>query len=196
MPSGLKRPPTLRTISQIPRGSRTYKYANLTKSQVRGGPGPAPPGFGGPTVSYTEWMVYWALWKVMGGTGDVRRSGPPFIGSPPDWTYQQPFIGGRAEPGGAVVDFIVWRTQTGRAVGFRIQTEHWHLFTSYRKQAGDFLQRQRLMEQIDVVDIYDYRFTDDATGQKVVQEVKWALGLIELPDPIAAGTAQRNSRRR
>lgn len=192
----LQRPPTIRTFSQIPRGDRRYQFSNLKKSQIQGGPGPAPPGFGGPTVSYTEWMIYWALWKIMGGVGDVRRSGPPFIGSPPDWTYQQPFIGGRAEPGGAVVDFIVWRTQTGRPVGFRIQTEYWHLFTSFNKQQGDFLQRQRLMDEIDIIDIYDYRFTGDATGAATIVEVKRALGLIEIPDPISGATARRNSRRR
>jgi hypothetical protein len=192
----LKRPPTLRTFTQIPLGKREFQYANLQKSDVKGGPGPAPPGFGGPTVSYTEWMVYWALWKVMASAGDVRKSGPPFIGFPPDWTYQQPFIGGRAEPGGAIVDFIVWRTQTGRPTGFRVQTEYYHLFTSYDKQVSDLLQKQKLADQIDVVDLYDYLFTGDATGQLVIQTVKSALGLIETPDPLRGATAQRNPRRR
>ena len=192
----LKRPPTLRTFSQLPRGPRLYQYSVLEKTDVHGGPGAAPPGFGGPTVSYTEWIVYWALWKVMGNSGDVRKSGPPFIGSPPDWTYQQPFIGGRAEPGGAVVDFIVWRTQTGRPLGIRIQTEYFHLFTSHAKQVSDMLQRQKLMDQIDVVEIYDYQITADPTGQAAIIAVKQALGILELPDPLAGATARRNSRRR
>ena len=192
----LKRPPTIRTFSQIPRGPRAYQYGMLEKGDVKGGYGAAPPGFGGPTVSFTEWIFYWALWKVMDSEGDPRRSGPPFIGFPPDWTYQQPFIGGRAEPGGAVVDFIVWRTQTGRPLGIRIQTEYFHLFTSHNKQVSDLMQKQKLMDQIDVVDVYDYTITDDPTGQAAIQVCKAALGLIELPDPLKGATARRNSRRR
>lgn len=196
MRGGLRNPPSIRTFSQLPRGPRLYKYSVLEKTDVYGGYGPMPPGFGGPTVSFTEWIVYWALWKVMGETGDPRKSGPPFIGSPPDWTYQQPFIGGRAEPGGAVVDFIVWRTMTGRPLGIRIQTEHFHLFTSNAKQVSDMMQRQKLMDQIDLVDLYDYQITNDATGQAAIIAVKNALGLLELPDPLRGATVKRNSRRR
>ena len=192
----LKRPQSIRTFSRLPRGPRLYQYSMLEKSDVHGGPGPMPAGYGGPTVSYTEWIIYWALWHILTVEGDPRTSGPPFIGAPPDWTYQQPFIGGRAEPGGAVVDFIVWRTQTGRPLGLRIQTEHWHLFTSYDKQVGDLMQKQKLSDQIDVVDIYDYLITGDPTGQDAIVVVKNALGLIELPDPLRGATARRNPRRR
>jgi hypothetical protein len=52
-----------------------------------------------------------------------------------------------------------------------------------------------LMDSISVVDIYDYTFSGDPTGAAVMQVVKNALGLIEIPDPLRSGTVRRNPRR-
>jgi hypothetical protein len=187
--------PEIRSFAQLPTGKRLYKYGNRTREMVKGGPGEPPPGFLGPTVSVTEWMVYWALSRYFLNPTDPRRSGPPFNGGPPDWTYQQPYLGGRFTPLGAVVDFIVWRTNTGRPLGIRVQTEYWHLYASREQQVHDLNQRGRLMDSISVVDIYDYTFSGDPTGAAVMQVVKNALGLIEIPDPLRSGTVRRNPRR-
>ena len=189
----LKALPELRTFSQRPWGPRLYKYSVREAGMVHGGPGSAPPGFLGPTVSETEWLLYWACARYFLNPLDPRKG--PFIGGPPDWTYQQPWIGGRQALFGAVVDFIIWRTPTGRPLGIRMQTEYWHLFRSREVQVNDYNQRGRLMERLDVVDIFDYAILGDPTGQKVMQALKKALGLIELPDPLRAGTARRGARR-
>jgi hypothetical protein len=187
----LKRPPLIRTIAQLPTGSEKYRYSARSWTQVRNGPGEPPPGFLKATVSETEWWVYWACARIFKNPVNPRIG--PFVGGPPEWTYQQPYIGGRFTPLGAVIDFIVWRTPTGRPLGIRVQTEHWHLFASHDQQVSDLMQRGRLMETLDVVDIYDYAFTGDPTGQAVIQTVKGALGLIELGDPLRAGTVRRNT---
>jgi len=191
MPKGFQRPPTIRVPTMLGYGSREFRYGKAPKTG--NGPGDPPMGFLGPTVSTTEWWFYWALAHIFGNP--VNPDLPPFTGGEPDWTYQQPYMHGRASPLGAVVDFIVWRTPTGRPVGIRIQTEYWHLFTSAEKQVSDYFQRERLNDELDVVDVYDYTYTSDPTGQTVIRVAKQAIGLIELEDPLRSATAMRNSRR-
>jgi hypothetical protein len=188
----LQRPPTIRTFVTKPTGQRQYQYSTRSFGQVKGGPGAPPPGFLTATNSVTEWMVYWAFARIYANPKDPRIG--PFHGGPPQWTYQQPVLGGRFTPLGAVTDFIDWRPYSGRPVIVRVQTEHWHLFASTEKQIEDLMQKARLGDRADVVDIYDYQFTDDPTGQSVIQVVKSAVGLIETPDPLRAGVVQRNVR--
>lgn len=189
--SSIKRPPTIRVFTQLSTGKRAYRYGK--EPIVTSGPGNPPAGFIVPTVSKTEWMVYWALAKIFKNPENPWQG--PWIGGVPDWTYQQPFMRGRAQPLGAIVDFVIWRTPTGRPVGIRVQTERWHIFTSNEKQVSDAFQRARLQEEIDVVDVFDYTFTSDLTGQTVIQVMKAAIGLIEIPDPLRNATARRNARR-
>lgn len=188
----IKTPPTLRTFSQFPRGRQEYKYT--LDLDVRGGPGEPPPGFLVATNSLTEWYVYWACFKALSIPSDPRTSGPPFMGVPGFFTYQTPMQGGRTLPGGSVPDFVIERTATGVPVIMRVVTEYWHIYTSVAKQVSDMLQKQRLEDEVDVIDIYDYTFMHDRTGQAAVQVVKGAAGLIEMPDPFRAGTARRNAR--
>ena len=184
--------PVIRVKTQIPRGPRRYKFSLPGKQQT--GPGDPPPGFLGPTVSKSEWWLYWAMFPALQINVDARRSGPPYVGWPPDFSYQQPFMQGRAAPGGAIADFVIWRTRTGRPVLIRLVTEYWHLYTDANKQVADMLQRQRLEDQAQVIDVYDYTFTHDPSGAAAIQVVKAAVGLIEMPDPLRAGTARRNAR--
>ncbi len=192
MPRSLRqvqRPPTLRVFTELGSGSRLYKYNK--QPLVTGGFGDPPAGFILASTSISEWMVYWALAKIYGQPKDPRQG--PFIGFPGVWGYQVPAMGGRAV-GGAVVDFIVFDTASGIPIGIRIQTELWHLFTANRKQATDLLQRQRLSENMTVIDVYDYQYTGDKTGQQVIQVMKTAIGAIEIPDPLRGATARRNPR--
>jgi hypothetical protein len=184
----------MRTFSQLPTGSREYRYSVKEPEQVKGDWMTPPEGFVTPTTSVTEWMVYKAFALIFNNPIKYREA--PFNGGPPDWTFQQPFLGGRFTPLGAVGDFIYWRTESGRRpLLVRVQTEHWHLFTTFQTQVRDFDQRGRLSDRVDVVDIFDYTFLHDPTGQAVIQQVKRALGMIEIADPLRAGVVRRNSRR-
>lgn len=185
--------PTLRKPTALPEGARRYRPLPMEEWPVKPGPGDPPPGFVTATTSATEWMVYWALSKIFNNPLDPRQ--PPYEGGWPDWTFQDPYNGGRREPGGSVIDFIVYNPGRGRnQLALRIVTEYWHLYTSGRKQATDQMQKETLSAGMDVVDLYDFDFVNDPTGQAVIIATKNALGMIERPNPILLGTALRGSR--
>jgi len=115
----------------------------------------------------------------------------PYLGDSVNFLYQSDAMGGRSI-GGAVVDYVILRPPTGRVLGIRLQTERWHLEANILKRTSDELQRAQLESQMDVVDIYEYAFIGDKSGAAVMKAVKHALGLIEVPNPIAAGVVQRN----
>lgn len=181
--------PTVRSVPVYGLGPRAYSFNRPPK--VKGGPGDPPPGFLIASTSKSEWLCYWAMAHIFPEPRDPRQ--PPFVGGPPDWGYQVPFLGGR-QVLGSVLDFLVWNTPSGRPVGIRIQTEYFHLFTPTAKQASDLLRRQRLNARIDVVDVFDYTFTGDASGQAAIQVMKAAIGQIAIPDPLRGATARRNPR--
>ncbi len=188
----IQAPKPLRTFSALPRGERKYKYT--VAGDVQTGPGEAPPGFLVATNSVTEWYVYWACFPALQIPMQAEDSGPPFEGVPGFFSYQTPMQGGRSLPGGAVPDFVIERTRTGIPVIVRVVTEYWHLFTSNDKQIRDELQRQRLDDEVDIVDVFDYEFMHDPTGAATVVAVKRAAGLIQSPDPLYSATARRNAR--
>lgn len=180
--------PKLRTPTRLARGPKMYKSDPVPV----GGPGVVPAGFLGNRNSAVEWMVYWALSKIFGNPIDPRVG--PFQGGWPDWRYQDP-TGAGSGVKGSVIDFVVYRVQNrSRPVLIRVVTEHFHLFTNAYTQGADAIQRTALEAMGDVVDLFDYAFTGDPTGQAVIVQCKQALGLIERPNPIAAGTAQRAPR--
>ena len=186
-----KRPSRLQKPAALPTGPRAFGG----KPQIVAGPGSPPPGFLGATNSVYEWMVYWGLAKIFNNPQDPRQG--PFEGGWPDWGYQAPVEGGRRQLGGAVIDFIVYEPgRRGVPVAIRIVTEAWHIFTTARKQANDTIQRTNVENQADVVDIYDYEFINDPTGQAVIVRLKEVLGLIERVNPLLSGTALRGSRMR
>jgi hypothetical protein len=76
-------------------------------------------------------------------------------------------------------------------VALRIQTEWQHNFTNNAKHIYDVFHRGRAEENFDVVDLYDYLFLGDDSGQAVIQLLKSALQLIEPPNPIYAHSVQR-----
>jgi hypothetical protein len=183
----LQKPPKLKRFTAMPRGPHQFQPDG--KRII--GPGEPPPGFIMPTNSITEWFVYWALARIFHNPLDPRVG--PFFGGWPDWTYQKAVDGGRKEPGGAVIDFVVYtKGPRNRGTALRVVTEYFHLFTSSQKQATDEMQKERISEFMDVIDLYDYTFLSDKTGAAVIKRVKEALGLIEYENVLAAGTALRN----
>jgi hypothetical protein len=72
-----------------------------------------------------------------------------------------------------------------------VQTEFIHSFTNNTKHRYDVLHRSRAEENFDVIDIFDYLFLGDESGQAIIQLLKSALQLIEPPNPIYAHSVQR-----
>lgn len=183
-----KRPPKLKTITAIPRGPREFTHKVIRKT----GPGEIPDGFLGNRNSAVEWPPYWALAKIFNNPVNPRIG--PFDGGWPEWTYQKTSpLGTGIE--GSIIDFVVWEPGViGKPVAFRIQTEHYHLFVSSQKHAYDTIQRERLLDSMDVVEIYDQDFLWDETGQAIIVLMKQGIGLLENQNPVVAGTAIRASR--
>ena len=172
----------------VKRGPRLYAFGK--KQEHTGGPGEAPPGFVTPKTSATEWPIYWALSKVLGTpAADKVRSGP-FYGGPPHWEYQSYLdLGGWKKTN---YDFVVWQPNPyTQPVAIRIQTEWLHSFTSEQQHVNDRLHRARGEAWFDVVDIYDYLYLGDPSGQAAILAVKYAMNLIEPPSPIYTHAVQR-----
>ena len=188
----LVRPPIIRTPTVLPRGPKLYQEAK--DKGYRSPIAEPPPGFVGAHTSISEWVVYWGLSKVLGFPEDPRQ--PPFIGYPPVWYYQSEQLGGRRQAGGAVVDFVVAGGNRYRHedVGFRLQTERFHLYADTDTHFADQVQLWRLSENMEVIDLYDYTFLPDPTGQAVIIVLKDALAGRVEPNPITDGTTQRVTR--
>lgn len=181
--------PRIRTFTRIPKNPRMYQVPK--NPLLGGGPTEPPIGFLDPRLhgSKTEWYIYWALARIFGNPPDPRI--PPYAGGPPDWLYQKYEMGGR-NLGGAVVDFVVNSVPGGIPIGIRVGTEYWHFAAPPGKQASDQLQFALLSRGLNIVDINDFTFTNDPTGQAAMVRVKEALGLIRSVDPIMSGTTRRN----
>ena len=180
--------PTIPKPAVVKRGPRLYKFGE--KQQHTGGPGSPPPGFVTIKTTATEWPVYWGLSKIFNSPeAHAVRSGP-FRGGPPFWEYQAYLdLGGLKKSN---YDFIVWQPNPYSApVAIRVQTEGFHAFTTNEKHRYDVLHRARAEENFDVVDLYDYLWLDDPSGQAVIKALKYALQLIEPPSPIYTHSVQR-----
>lgn len=166
---GFRSIPRLRTPPAIPTGPRMYRPPRFQGYQ--GGPGPAPPGFVIGQTSESEWWIYWAFAKIFGQPQDPRIG--PFYGAPGIWGYQV----GHRELGSAVIDFVVYPNKKSRNLryAFRIQTEYFHNYADSETQAYDLMQLWRLSAYNVVVDVYDFEFMYDLTGQAVIILLKRAL---------------------
>lgn len=112
-----------------------------------------------------------ALAKVLGTpAADKIRTGP-FRGGPPAWQYQNYLdLGGLKSSN---FDFVVWQTNPYTSpVAIRVQTEFFHSFTTNAKHQYDVLHRLRAEENFDVVDIWDYLYLGDESGQAAILAVK------------------------
>lgn len=189
-PRTLARPQVLKTPPIRPRGPAFLP----SKETIISGYGEPPPGFVRGQTSLTEWIVYWALYKIFDESADPRQ--PPFFGLYPYFEYQSPEGGGYIRAlGSSVVDFLVHIG--GEHIAIRIQTEFFHLFTSSSKQGSDTLQRAQLETAgLRVIDVYDQDLLGDPSGAKAIVTLKYALSLIERVNPLLAGTSIRGSRMR
>lgn len=118
---------------------------------------------------------------------------PPFVGGPPYWAYQVPYLGAYTRaPGSAVVDFVVYQgSGANGVVGMRLQTTRYHYVTTAAKQAFDAIQLFGLLKVALIVDLIEEDFLGDATGAKYVASIKKGLNLVQSLNPIFAGTDPR-----
>jgi hypothetical protein len=185
----MPRPPRLRQkIPTAPKGPQIYHRG---QDPILGfSPFTNPPlGFlDDPHVSATEWMCYLALAFHTGQPKDPWK--PPFVGAPPYWVYQKAEEGGRV-PGGSVSDFVILDNKGIADIGIRVETERWHIWTTAQQQAKDLYINQHLKTVSRIMRVWDQHFIGDPTGESVMRVMALALRGIELPSPIALGTAQR-----
>lgn len=188
LPRDLPRPQVLKTPPIRPRGPAFLP----DKETFISGYGEPPPGFVRGQTSVTEWIAYWALYKIFDPRADPRQ--PPFFGLYPHFEYQSPEGGGYIRSlGSSVVDFLIHLG--GEHIAMRLQTEFYHVYTSSMKQGTDTIQRVQLETAgLKVVDVYDTELLGDPTGAKAIVNLKRALNLIELVNPITSGTAIRGSK--
>lgn len=185
--------PRLRVPAALPSGPRMYKPVPLDEQPISSGPGQPPGGFLQPSTSLSEWYIYWGLSRLFNNPPDPRQ--PPFYGGWPDWGYQSALYGGRHGPGGAVADFLVYNPGSPKnTVVLRVVTEYWHLYTPNAKHASDEMQKLALSAEYTVIDVYDFDFINDPSGQETIITLKNVLGFVERPNPLWLGTSIRGSR--
>lgn len=181
--------PKLRTPPITPHGPRLFREPK-DKGYI-GGAGIPPDEFLNGNNSEYEWQIYRALASITGEPQNPEQ--PPYIGAPGIWIYQKAWDQGRREPGGSVIDFLVYGGFGDTAVdtAIRIQTEYFHIFTDAEKHSADLIQKWRLAQFFRVVDIYDYQFAWDKTNEAAVRVVKQALQGDTFTDPTTSGMAER-----
>lgn len=174
-----QRPTRLPSIPTFPRGPKALDFSGAPKV---GGPGEPPPGFISPSNSRAEWMIYWAMAKVIGTPNDPRK--PPFIGAHGLWEYQRAY-GQYATPGSTTIDFVVFpqRATRGRGIALRIVTERYHELVDPRKRAKDIIQKRLLSTSYETKDLHEVHFITDESGQSAVRLVKFVLAGGTSPDP-------------
>lgn len=154
------------------------------------GPGEPPAGWSGAFpggASRDEWLVYWALFKVLRLPGDPRR--PPYAGGSKGnvtFNYQEPKGGGRLVRGGQVVDFEV--TMPGRTIAIRLMTSRFHAEAKREQQVRDIRGKIELAKYQRVCDLWSQNFLDDPTGEAVCTNVADCIRGKENPDPFSYGS--------
>lgn len=178
----LKKPPAVK------RGPRIYQ---ATKEPDRyGPPGDAPEAFLTQQTTQTEWIIYWALARIFNNPTPDKVRHAPFEGGWPIWTYQA-YVDAQADSQ-TNIDFVIWAPNgEAKPIAIRIQTEFFHNFANVSTQIYDITHRERLQNGFEVVDIYDYMFLRDESGQAAILLCKLAMGLIEPAQVITSGAVQR-----
>lgn len=182
LPYTPKRP---RRIQRAPRA-----FAFPEEGQHYGGPGETPLDFVGAKNSATEWYPFWGLAEIFGQPSPRALRHAPYVGVPDIWLYQDYIPGGLLTTN---IDFVVLPTNgLAQPTAFRIQTERVHgLPAEHDKYASDIFYRNNLEAGYEVVDIWDFMFLGDPTGQAIIQLLKAGMGLIEAPNPVLTGQFHR-----
>ena len=142
------------------------------RPNLRSGPGVPPPGFLTQQTTNDEWYIYWACGEVFQDPDrDHIRNGPFFGGL--DWAYQA-FQQSLGLSGKTAIDFLIYLP--GELIGFRIQTELYHVFVDPAKNAYDTAQYLELSRYITMRDLNSQDFVSDASGESAVRLVVEALG--------------------
>lgn len=177
--------PRLRTPTAVPRGPLLYR-----RSRDRG----FISDFIEPPVDFVmgqnsryEWPIYKAISEILGFPQHPEVG--PFYGEPGMWDYQV----GTSALGGSKIDFVVYphRRTFGERVAMRTQTEYFHNFVDEEIYSYDILQLWTLSEYNRVVDLYDYEYMYDPTGQAACILVKEALAGSTWSPTVNTGVAQR-----
>lgn len=165
------RPIKLARGTQRPTGPKMFRPG--TKPQIITGPNQPPAGFLNGNNSRSEWMIFWALTKLLGPEGEGN------------WLYQGKI--GRGLPGGSKPDFVVYQLVP---MAIRIQTERYHVAVSERKHAYDDEQRVQLERQgYRVYDIYEQDYINDPMGVAALRVTQEVLENRQRPNPVRMRTA-------
>jgi hypothetical protein len=194
---GLPAPPAIgkkqlpqfpRKPRQIERGMREFIFPE--QAPHTGGPGDPPAEFVGAKNSAAEWPPYWGLARIFGEPSPRLLRQPPYMGAPGIWEYQEYIPGGLMTTN---IDFVVLPSNgLAQPTAIRIQTEFVHgPDAEHGKIAADIMYRNYVEAGYDVVDIWDFDYMADYTGEAIIQLLKEALGLIEPPNPLLSGRWRR-----
>lgn len=188
MPKPLRPPPAK------PRGPAIYRVPKETGTGWETEPPPDFPGgnlaSGVGQVSRDEWWLWQAFALIE--KDPPRPWGPDYSGGV-NWGYQvpDPVFGSRMEPGGQILDFVLFHTPFGK-VGVRLQSEL-HIFNPFGGPtiSRDLYSKSHLYGYTKVLDAYSQDFMHDDTGQAACQVARELMRGQERPNPIIAGTARR-----
>lgn len=147
-----------------------------------------PPDFVGAHTSGSEWMIYAALFMVLGEKSDPRK--PPFTGGL-HFVYQDPLLGGRQTRGGQVCDFSV--TYGAEDMCIRLQSEHYHVQADNAKRVDEFYEKTHT--DMRIIDIYEESFVADCSLRAACAVIANALAGRDAPNPAFLGTSQQVRRR-
>jgi len=146
------------------------------------GPGEPPPGFARSWNSKPEWYLYWALWKVLHETGDVRKG--PFYGGE-HFGYQAKVNGGRSL-GGQIIDFEIYLP--GQDIGLYLQGDRYHIEMGSVQHALDAAKMMAAARYMSIKVIYERDIIGDPTGEQACRTVVETLGGRQKINPITSGT--------
>ena len=185
------RPKRIRYFTVKPQGPKIYQLGK--NPEVDSDWFSPPAAFLDPRLhgSSDEWRYYKGLMLLLDPGRDPRQ--PPYLGGK-HWAYQKA-VGpagfgqeGRV-PGGQVVDFVV--DQGRRILGFRIQTERYHVMAGPDKQAFDFYLKTHSVGIDLMIDLYTQYSEADKSGRATMAQLRRALRGEQEPNPGPFGTARQ-----
>lgn len=143
------------------------------------GPGMPPAGFINGQNSQGEWYCYWALSRIFNDPDEPRV--PPYDGGD-RWSYQVPYLGGRGQLGGAIIDFVIEMPRS-RDVALDLISGHYHSAAGVEARAFDLARQSAIRNYMDLIELYEVDIILDPTGEQAVSTIIEALGGRRRIDP-------------